>query len=203
MSISRKELRLIVDTYKFYYSKVSGIENYIFKMTDNRVVMIEKFILEFKELQKTNLLQETALKKFFDFQFNHWYRRDAKHGKGISIQLEWIIGRQAIDRWKNVNKKHLSFIVRKNLKTDKDFTKKTKNKENWDNLLINTNINEERLKSKFLNEDIGFESCFITTNLYNHKSSNCLNCKFSNECKNVLKETYPAIYKIRGYGNNN
>ena len=32
MSISRKELRLVVDTFKFYYEKVSKMENFIFKM---------------------------------------------------------------------------------------------------------------------------------------------------------------------------
>lgn len=199
MSISRKELRLVVDTYKFYYEKVSKIENYIFKMTDSRAVMIENFINEFKNFNQTPLLQEVALKKFFEFQFNHWYKRDAKFGKGVSIQIEWIIGKQAVERWIKVNKKHVTFVIRKNLKTDNDLRDKNLKKENWNELLINTNNSEEFNKAKFLNEKIGLENCLLTTNLYNHKSSNCMICNFSNNCKENLKILYPKINKIRGY----
>jgi hypothetical protein len=199
MSISRKELRLVVDTYKFYYEKVSKIENYIFKMTDSRAVMIDNFVNEFKNFNQTPILQETSLKKFFDFQFNHWYKRDGKFGKGVSIQIEWIIGKQAVERYKSVNKKHMSFIVRKNLKADNDFTTTDVKKENWNELLININQTEEFNKAKFINKSIGFENCLLTTNLYNHRSSNCLVCKFSTDCKNKLKILYPKIHKIRGY----
>mgnify|MGYP000007453081 CR=1 FL=1 len=199
MSISRTELKLIVTTYEFYYQKVSGIESYIFKMTDSRAKMIENFVIDFKKMNKTSILQETSIKKFFDFQFNYWYKRDAKFGKGVSIQIEWIIGKKAVERWENVNKKHLSFIVRKNLKSDNDFNQKNVKKENWTDLIINTNRNEEFNKSKFLNKSIGLENCLITTNLYNHKSSICLQCNFSLECKEKLKILYPKIHKIRGY----
>jgi hypothetical protein len=200
MSISRTELRLVVDTYKFYYEKVAKVQNFVFKNSDSRMVVITNFILEFKEVNQTKLLQEVALKKYFDFQFNYWYKRDAKYGRGTSIQIEWIIGRQAIDRWKKVNKKYMSFIVRKNLKTDNDFTTKEVKIENWNNLLIEINPTEEFNKSKFLNKDIGFEACLLTTNLYNHKSPSCLSCNKSLDCKSRLKIIFPKIYKIRGYG---
>lgn len=200
MSTSRKDLRLVVDTYKFYYEKVSKVNNFVFKMTDTRAVMITNFIKDFKELNKTNILQEVALKRFFDFQFNHWYRRDGKFGKGISIQIEWIIGKQAVERWKNVNKKHIDFVVRKNLKADNDFKDKNIKKENWDNILINPQLYEESLKARNLNKNFGMESCMLVTNMYNHKSSNCKVCKFASECKNMLEVLYPKIYKIRGYG---
>jgi hypothetical protein len=161
--------------------------------------MIDNFVNEFKNFNQTPILQETSLKKFFDFQFNHWYKRDGKFGKGVSIQIEWIIGKQAVERYKSVNKKHMSFIVRKNLKADNDFTTTDVKKENWNELLININQTEEFNKAKFINKSIGFENCLLTTNLYNHRSSNCLVCKFSTDCKKKLKILYPKIHKIRGY----
>ena len=80
-----------------------------------------------------------------------------------------------------------------------NFNQKNVKKENWTDLIINTNRNEEFNKSKFLNKSIGLENCLITTILYNHKSSICLQCNFSLECKEKLKILYPKIHKIRGY----
>lgn len=197
MSINRGDLRLVVDTYKFYYEKVNGMNNFIFKMTDSRAKMIENFIIQFKDLNKTKLLQETSLKRFFDYQFNYWYKRDAKYGKGVSIQIEWIIGKQALDRWIKLNKTHISYVVRKNLKKDVDFSTKETKKENWK--LIEPQDYDESRKKRFLNSDIGLESCTLNTNMYNHKSKNCMVCIYSSECKELLKEIYPVIYKIRDY----
>lgn len=199
MSTNKNELRLVVDTFKFYYIRVSKIENFIFKINDSRVVMINNFIEDFKVMNETKILQEKSLKKFFDFQFNYWYRKDSKYGKGVGIQIEWIIGKQAVERWKKANKKHLTFIVSKNLKADNDFKIKGIQKENWRELIINVSPTEEIIKSKFINEEIGFELCSLNTNLYNHKSLNCMVCLFSEKCKETLKILYPKIYQIRGY----
>lgn len=200
MSISRKELRDVVDTYKFYYSRVSGKNNYIFKMTDSRAKMIENFVIAFKELNQTKLLQETALKKYMEYQFTFWYKKDAKYGKGTSIQIEWIIGDKALERWINLNKKHISYVIRKTLKTDVDLKPKPVKKDSkWNSALLELSRIEEIDKAKFLNEEGGLEYCILTTNMYNHKSPNCMLCNFSTDCKKRLKVIYPKIFEVRGY----
>ena len=200
MQTSRTEFRKIVDYFREYYQTVTKNKDYKVTMTDNKAKLVENFIISFKNHYNTNLLQDDILKKYFDYQFNYWYKKDAKYGKGTSIQLEWILGKQAIKRWIDVDKKHLSFIVRKNLKKHNDFSK-IKLKKKSENLKVYTELNEfeENKKSKFLNKDIGLEYCLQNTNMYNHKSLNCVSCNFRNDCKQNLKVIYPIIFKIRGY----
>lgn len=200
MQTSKAEFRKVVDYFREYYQAVTKNKDYKVTMTDNKAKVVENFILLFKQNYNTNLLQDDILKKYFDYQFNFWYKKDAKYGKGTSIQLEWILGKQALQRWNDVDKKHLSFIVRKNLKKHNDFSKvKLKKKKSEFKVYIEVNEFEEIKKSKFINKDIGLEYCLQNTNMYNHKSQNCVSCKFKQECKQNLKIIYPIIYKIRGY----
>jgi len=196
---NKKELRMIVDTFTFFYKKISGKQNFIFKNSDAISVMIHKFVIEFKELNKTNLLQKKAVDSYFSFQFNQLYTHSVNFDKNKSIQLNWIIGKTALEHWKKANKKHLNFIVRKNLKTFHDLRDTEKKTEDWSDLITKTNQIEEANKERFLNEENGFIYCQMMTNLYNHKSKNCLICDFSVECKQMLKVLYPKIYISRGY----
>lgn len=195
---SKKELRLVIDTFKFYYSKVSNISNYVFKNSDSRIKVINDFIIEFKNITKSTFLQEIILNSYFDYQFNYWYKRNTKYGKGIGIQIEWIIGKKALNRWIKEDKKYLNYKIRKNLKTDVNLNKKTKVSKNLKNF---TKIvdHEEIQKQKYLNTEFGLEMCILFTTLYNHKSNNCLKCANSDKCKMYLKKHLFNVYKLRGY----
>lgn len=202
MSTSKKEFRTVIDLFRNYYIVITKNENFRVSMSDSRAKVVEGFIVDFKKLYSTNILQDKILKSYFDFQFNYWYRKDAKYGKGTSIQIEWIIGNKAVERWKNDSKRYLSFKVRKNLKKDNDFTKIRKKVDvKRLSVFIEVQEREERLKAKNLNMENCLEICTLNTTLYNHKSSNCMSCKFKKECKKNLKSMYPAIYKLRGYDN--
>ena len=45
----------------------------------------------------------------------------------------------------------------------------------------------------------GFVFCVGNTTMYNHKSALCGTCKNITKCKEVLKQEYPKVFKIRGY----
>lgn len=196
--MSRQEIRMIVDEYSFFYKKVNNKPNYIFKNSDNTVKMISLFIEEFKKINNTKLLQQKSVRKYFEFQFNRLYTKEFKD-KNKTIQLSWIMGKNPLEIWKQANKKHIDFIVRKNIKSSVSLVDSDKKFENWKDIITSTNQKEENDKKRFFNEELGYEYCKINTNLYNHKSNNCLNCDFSQDCKNTLKLIYPKIYKVRGY----
>lgn len=195
--MSRSETRLIVDLFKKYYSAIFKLPNYRFNMTDNKHTSVKNFIAEFKKLTKTNQLQKDYLQKYFEFQFNHWYNYDSKSDMS-RIQIEWIIGKKALERWKKSDPIISAYIVRKNLKTDIEI-KVVQKKENWKSILVEVNMVEESDKMRFYNTNKGLDVCLISTTLYNHKSSLCAGCKHKVICKDYLKKLYPKIYKMRGY----
>lgn len=195
--MKRKEFRLVVDLFKIYYKKVSKKDNFKLFMSDNRAKMIENFIQSFKSITKSKILQEEYLSKYFDYQFNYWYKRDAKYGQGTSIQLEWIIGKKAIKRWEEVDKKYLTWIISKNLKKDHKIL--IKKKQNKDYIVTELNEVDELEKQRSFNTVKGFWNCLINTTLYNHKSIHCMECNKSSKCKDLLEKKHPLIFKKRGY----
>lgn len=197
-----KDLRLVVDTFCYYYKSVTKNDSYRFKMTDNKKVMILNFIDDFKEQSGSTFVQEDYLRQFMEWQFNYWYRRDAKYGQGTSIQLEWIIGKKAQKRWEERTEKQKeasSYIVRKGLKKDVKLKRTKKYNEGWAATMTEVKQREEVDKEAYFNTAKGYVNCLINTTLYNHKSKLCLKCKFSSKCKRELAEQYPNVYKIRGY----
>lgn len=194
---SRKEIKLVVDLFIKYYSSLFKLNDYRFKMTDSRATTIKNFITKIKELTKSDMLHERYMEQYFEHQFNHWYDYESKSDVG-RIQIEWIIGNKALERWKKSDPIISAFVVRKNFKTDVDIKSKLE-KENWNNILLNTNEIEESEKERFHNTVKGFHYCLATTTLYNHKSEFCITCKKSTECKIQLKKIFPKIHKKRGY----
>lgn len=195
--MKKSELRLIVKLFKYYYSEVFKAKGYRFRITDSKEKTIENFVTAIKELTKSTTLSKDYLEKYFEFQFNHWYKYSSQ-SEVKSVQIEWIVGKKAVERWRKVDKQKVAFVVRKNLKTDVDFSSRLE-KENWDNILLNINPVEELDKERFHGTVKGFYNCLINTTLYNHKSKFCQTCPKAKDCKNELKAQYPKIYKKRGY----
>lgn len=197
-----KDLRIVVDTFKYYYKSVTKNESYRFKMSDGRMTSILKFIDIFKSEYGTNFVQKDYLKMYMEFQFNYWYKQDAKYGQGTSIQIEWIIGKKAWKRWNSRTEKHkqvTSHIVRKNFKSDVKLKSDKKHNEGWAKTMLHIKDVEEFEKEMFFNSAKGFVNCSINTTLFNHKSILCFRCKYKAKCKEELKNTYPNVYKIREY----
>jgi hypothetical protein len=201
-----KDLRLVVDLYKYHIIQITKNASYKFKMTPTRNQMILNFIELFKSMTNSDFVAEDNLRKFMEYQFNYWYKHDAKYGKGTSIQIEWIIGSKAIERWKSrtdKQKKKTDFIIRKNLKKDVKFSEVDKTaSDDYKRILLKVRDSEENEKARFYNTSKGFSYCLISTSLYNHKSKYCSLCNKSSECKKYLEENFNKVYKVRGYHKN-
>ena len=58
---SRKDFRLVVDTYNFFYKTINRKENSVLKMFPSRIKAIENFIEKFKNEFSVNFLQKDIL----------------------------------------------------------------------------------------------------------------------------------------------
>lgn len=197
----RKDFRLVVDTYNFFYKNINKKESVVLKMFPTRIKNIENFIIKFREVTQTKIIQKDILEQFVEWNFNYWFdMKNSKYGnKGI--QIEWIISNASMERWKAANPTKINYILGKNIRKKITYEKKAGLKENWDLQLLELNPLEEIEKERFFNTQKGFLNCSVFTTHYNHKSSNCLRCDFAESCKKLLKENLPKLYKKRGYEN--
>lgn len=208
-----KDLKLVVDLFKFYIVQITKDESYRTRLTDNKEKVILDFIEEIKKETNSTFLSEEYCRTFVEYQFNVKYKssgqfgRSYKNGVGAkSIQIEWIFGKAAIKRWRDRTDKQKAktdYIIRKGLKKEveiKEF-KREVNKERDELVehLQNVNDIEEFEKERFLNSTKGFVNCQINTTLYNHKSTSCSVCKYSVKCKALLKSYFSKVYKARNY----
>ena len=198
-----KEVRLVVNKFKYHYKAITGNEAFRMNMTETRLTMTKSFISKVKDFNNTTILGEDYLRSYMEFQFNYWFEHDAKYGKGTSIQLEWIIGNKAWKRWigrSEKYKKATSHFVRKNLKRKIKFKIDGVRNKGWGDSMKRVNDIEEFEKSMFYNSAKGFINCTLNTTMYNHKSIKCVTCKYKEKCQVQLKEQLPSVYSLRGYG---
>lgn len=206
--MSKQDVRMIVDLYKYHIIQISGNKAYRFTNNDSRYKLIINFAEKFKKIYNSTFISEDLMRQFIEYQFNYWYRVDSKYGKGTGIQIEWIIGNKALKRWTDRTEKQIKktdFIIRKNLKADVVFHDVEYDKTRKENsrllkeIAVGISDVEERDKKLFLNTSKGFANCQMSTTLYNHKSVQCANCKYSESCKELLSVNFRKIYKLRGY----
>lgn len=86
------------------FAEVSGRKNFVFKPKDKQTLMINKFITE-KERQ----IGDNWLFDFFLFQFNRYHNQKTRFGTGI-VHLNWVIGKKALESWKNRTEQELFYI---------------------------------------------------------------------------------------------
>ncbi len=192
----------IVYIYQTFYKKIYGNEKYVFNPTPAAEKQISKFIKLLDEKYKLECVGINFMLSYFVFQFSYWANCDVKEKTNWSdkIQLAYIIGDKAFMRWilRDVNFdwtiSQASFLRIYKISTQEieSFFKEEKTEM--------LNIAEEIHKKVLHNTVFGFHRCITTTTLYFHRSTLCINCKFKNDCKILLKNNYSNIYIERGYG---
>lgn len=199
-----KEVKLVVEKFKYHYKAITGDESFRLNMTETRLTMTLNFIKEIKNFTNSPLLGEDYVKSFMEFQFNYWFEHEGKYGRGTSVQLEWIIGKKALKRWFDRSEKFkraTNKIVRKNLKKKVKFKLDGVRNEGWSKTMTELRPIEEFEKEMFFNTAKGFVNCTLNTTLYHHKSKFCMSCKYKDKCRVELKEQFPIVFKLRGYTN--
>lgn len=153
------------------------------------------------ETYKIESVDANFLITYFVYQVNFLINGGIEEKKNWNdkIVLTYIISKHAFERWLSRNK-------------DFDFTIRTSPflKMYKINLLEITNVlgksekdglnrSEEHEKERFHNTLKGLTQCVLTTTLYNHRSKLCVTCNNKDDCKKLLENNYPELYKEREY----
>ena len=132
--------------------------------------MVDNFVEKFPK----GSLGPWFLWSFISFQFAYWGEKDFNQRK--QIELNWIIGQKAIDRWDNRNKEWQYFTQ---LFLNKKGITNTLNK-NCERISIKDILEKER--SLYLNTEAGILHCMMEGLVFNRHSESCKKCTNQNEC---------------------
>lgn len=193
--MNRKLFKYSVDLFISTLEQVTHQKKHKISCNDADTAAFKNFI----ERYGSNVGEEFIL-KFEEFAFSQWFKKDSEIDYGKTIRFAWIFSKRMMDLW---DKNSIGFNVYKTRKSSfkKDFkvnnARTSSNFKEFCNSLIEQ---EENNKAVYLNTKRGLAFCIATTKLFFHKSSNCVICMYKNECREILKNEYPKIYKIRGYG---
>lgn len=149
------------------------------------------------------VITKEFVKNFCEYGIQSWFNKDVEDEKKGRVRFNWVFSEKAIKRWDAMGAQGRKWAVRVGLKTD--YNIKYKNTESSDRLkTLYTSIRpiEENFKKEYFNGLRGLSWCIANTSLYFHKSSFCVACKYKVECKEILRQNYSKIYKIRGYKDN-
>lgn len=195
-----------------YLPSVNNEKKYVFNYTENSSLYnFANFIKEKKEY----FLTINWLFDYFNYQFCYWNfvkEEKEKNNKEIYlIQLHWILGKKALKRYDSRTSKdsyfyHSSFFpkfqIKKNdlidfLEEKKCLIIERKDEEDKEIKFNTINKKEENIKAKKYNTLDGFNLCLNFTTLFKFESSYCKKCNWKDNCKKILKNTYPKIYQKR------
>lgn len=142
------------------------------------------------------------IRDFVQFGINTFFTTNTGVDYTYSIRFSWVVGGEAIERWEHNDRHTNVYLVQTGIK--KKFG--VKDGEGTADSVLPTVVNtvrlgEENFKKKFHNTSRGLMWCVANTTLYFHESVYCQSCSFSEQCRTLLRENYPKIYRKRGYAN--
>lgn len=172
-------------SFDYFSKKTNNYQNYTYKLGKGEDVTLLKFINFIRSEYGELSIGKNWLFDYFCFQFEYWRTKNIKYTRGGGIvELSWVIGKKAIDRFKTRNNSYQYFSdigVIKIYKISKEdyfsffITKKEIPTSNRGNI--------ER--ARFFNTEQGFLHCIENTSRYNIKFKECVLCKFRLKCKKI------------------
>lgn len=180
------------DTYKLMYCKVTGNMNYSFNHNDRDKKVIQNFLKTIDVEYSLNNIGKQFLFQYISFAFCQRYDQKTRFGKGV-VYVNHVFGAKQFEAWKNRPEEYMYHIGNFCDLFRIKFPVLIENKINYDLL----SLEEEEIKKMKLNSTEGLLNCIDLTTLYSPKSINCRLCKYRNDCKELLKSTYPSIYSLR------
>ena len=187
----QKLFRFSVDTFISMIERITKTK-FNYKCNDTDISSFDKFINNF------NNVGEEFIIRYLEYQMQSWFNDGTDVDYSKSIRLSWVFGEKAIKRWHKFSPEVNAKIVRVCLKSEVKI-RLNKSGNRLTELLNTVRDSEEKMKAKYLNKQKGFAWCIANTSLYFHKSPNCAICDSKIECKEVLKNEFKNVYKIRGY----
>jgi hypothetical protein len=180
--MNAKNFDLLIQTYEHYYKQVFSDNSYRVNASENEK-LIENF---FKLLDKNGYVENSIginfLNAFFAFQIEYWQTKEIQRKPTLS----WFIGKKAIERYFSVEDRELkNYWVNLNTQGINLYEQKQEG-----------NNYEDQLRKTYHNKDNGLLFCLENTSLYT-TSATCLTCKFKEDCKKLLKQNYPLLWRKR------
>ena len=190
------KVEYIYKAFFFFMFQDYGVKK---KLTNRIEKFSESFLKELERQYNVNQLGCDFLWKYFIFQFNFW--KKAKLKKGIEIDISFVVGKKAFDRYQKRDQDYdWQLINDGNRKYDRkkfDLVLGFQENEKFEQQDEKEIDIDDVYRRKFYNTDKGFDYCITYTLLYNNKSKYCKECKFVEECLEVQKHVYLTVYKDR------
>lgn len=183
--------RYAVDEYIRIFDDIRGCKSN-YRCNDADVAAWNNFI----EVYINGNLNKAFITSFIEFGLNHYITKGTDKKRKL-CRFSWVFSDSQTKLYKKVGAVYAAKIVSRELK--QEFNIKVKHHSLLRNVYTTVRISEERIKQEFFNTKKGLSWCVINTSLYFDKSSWCSKCQSFKECKEILKQNYPYIYKVRGY----
>lgn len=182
----------IYKLYEFFYKKVIHFEDFKFNPSKKDISCLHNF---FEEIDKRIGTSSLGKKWYFDFvayQFQFYSQIKYSRSQG-RVYFNFIFGKKAIERFFNKRDSWSYYLQLFFNKYDISFEQVSK--VYYKRNLIDSSY-EDRVRRSVEGEE-RFSNCIMNTTLFNQFSEVCKSCNINQECKSVLKELYPLIYKQR------
>lgn len=181
---------------QYCYSRYINFVHNHYKISTNELSesnqeCITTFLIELHKKIGLAHIGENYINDYLIYQFNYWIDKDVQFGNSITIKKVFAI--ESLKRYLNRDPDFNWYMAK--LQIEPYLTPIKEIKAKSDKL----NDTEENEKRRFYNEKRGLIHCFDTTTLFNHNSPLCISCIHKEVCKKLLMNTYPKIYKERGY----
>lgn len=155
----------------------------------------DKFLLTLEKKYSLSTLGLNWLWRYLVFQFLYWEDLVIV-SFNKKINFSYIFGEKALKRFFDRNSE-FDFQLEDNTLLIKYTYSLTQFQS-----LFNENDKSEELYNNpnrliGLNTSNGLNNCLMLTTLYNPRDNSCVQCKFKDDCKTLLKLNYPEIYKSR------
>lgn len=177
--------------YIYINRKVTGDRNFIINSNKRNDTYLQSFERDLGKFYDIDSIGLQFLIEYFIFQFQYWHDKETKR----KMTLNWVTGEKAIKRWIDRVEYYRIF--------NRDFLKKygiliddlLSLCSNY-NRKLKINHHEEVEKLRFSGTK-RLVHCLEFTSLFHPLSKTCISCKYSEECRELQKTNYPAIYRNR------
>lgn len=168
-----------------------------YKCNDQDVNGWNKFVDYYTE--QNIEIDKSFVYNFLKYGLQSWFNPSCTELQKRNCRFSWVFGNEAIKRYNALNMKARADVVRKGVQVDLREHIKIKTTTDASLVYLSVRKSEENLKQEFHNTKRGMTWCIANTSLFFHKSSLCASCIYKVDCKQILKDNFPKVYKLRGY----
>lgn len=157
--------------YEYFYSKISGQQNYIYKLRKQERSCVESF------LKQVDGWGDESLFNYLLFAFSKYEGLDTNQGRN-NIKIMWVFGTKTFNEYKNRDVERNSYYS--NL-MGKTYRIKKEDLIEQESVKLSFGLLNQKERRRFQDKDRQFLHC-IENELYDEKSSDCIICSKRKEC---------------------